>query len=310
MRHSTDFLKDLYRSVPVLLNKCETVLEVELRRLDGSVQIHKCDIPTTEGCNADVLLRTLQARPDLAIYTKNLWLLRCDRGFRLRQFLGWYDVTCPLEWFGNHFFSSQDLRNIPNNIELPWPVKRAALPLEQMAVNERISNVLRKILRLLPNVQYLHRTEYFTDVPWEPLFDVAIGATIAFPGASLPFTRLREVRLCCGIYPWAVLWPLFALPVLKILAIRGGASDPASPSDTLRWEGIKSSLELLEIDTDQPELVKHFLGDYARDPLYLMATACDKLQPFTVIERGYRRRPGATTFRHRIRLVRLVARKA
>jgi hypothetical protein len=43
----------------------------------------------------------------------------------------------------------------------------------------------------------------------------------------------------------------------------------------LHWEGVKSSLELLEIDTDQPELVKYYLENYICDPLYLMTTACD-----------------------------------
>ena len=288
---------------------------MRLRCEHDSVWNYTCDIPTTKGCNADVLLRTLQARPDLAKHTKNLWLLRCDRGFGVRESLGWYG-TSPREWFGNLqlFLPLLDLRTMQNNTELPfsvwWPVKRAALPLEQMAVNERVSNVLRKILRLLPNVQYLDRTEYFTDVPWDACLDVATEASIVFPGGSLPFTRLREVRMCCGTDPWAGLWPLFALPTLKTLAISGGVSDPASSYDTLHWEGIKSSLELLEIDTDQPELVKHYLEDYACDPLYLMATACDKLQPFTIITTGYRRKTGATTFRHTIRLIQLVAKKA
>jgi hypothetical protein len=284
--------QDLYRSVPVLLNKCERVLVVRLRHEDDSLTTHKCDIPTTKGCNADDLLRTLRARPDLAKYTKNLWLLRCDRGFGLRNSLGWYGYGDTHGRFCSPFIPSLDLKNMQDNTELPYRVwgrlKRAALPLEQVEITEQVSNVLRNILRLLPNVLYLDRTEYFTDVPWDASLDVVRRASRkVLPGCQLPFAHLREVRMCCGTNRWSKLWPLFTLPVLRTLSLRGGFNDPARPVEIFNWKGIISSIESIGIEIDEPRQVEYHPEGDESDPLYLMSAACDELQTLSLITIGY-----------------------
>jgi hypothetical protein len=298
VRHSTDTqhrYQDLYRSVPVLLNKLERVLVVRLRHQDGSVTTHRCDIPTTKGSNAGALLRTLRARPDLAAHTKNLWLLRCDRGYALRRNLGWYGLKSNSDWHSRLRLTSAplNLAKMSTNTELPYrawgPIKRAALPLEQQEVMEPISIILRDILRILPNVVYLDRTKYFTDVPWDVPLDLAMRAGMhALPGEHVPFVHLREVRMCCGTTgKWSALWPLFTLPALRTLVLSGGFNDPASPFEIFQWKGIQSSLESIEIEVNEP----YFLYDYPEhdmsDPLYLVSvgnpdvrTACETYTDF------------------------------
>jgi hypothetical protein len=165
------------------------------RSLSSAPRRH--DIPTTADCRADALLRTLKARPSLAKHTKNLLVLRHDRGFELRRSLGWYGYQRSTQWSSRPPLPSLHLANLQTETELPyslWSLFEAEAP-PSAGYLDPSSVVMRDILYHLPNVERLDRTNYFTDVPRDTCLEVAMRITRNIPDSRRNLTHLHEVRM-------------------------------------------------------------------------------------------------------------------
>ncbi|KAF1838089.1 hypothetical protein BDW02DRAFT_51238 [Decorospora gaudefroyi] len=236
----------------------------------------KFDIPTTTGCNAALILRTLQARPDLGKHTRYLRLVQCDLGFNLRRILGWYG-------WQSLALDTQDIltsQHFPPDAALPYrlwtDLTAKAKPITTSM--EPSFDLVCDILRLLPNLLGLNRMLYLKDSPCDPFLEMAISSH-GLPTESHPFAHLQQIQTVC-FSTLSRLWPLFSLPVLRTLRLRYGRNTPTDPSQIASWTDASSSLE--SIDIENLILAGQYGYDDTRDPLRLMSNACDKLQTLSI----------------------------
>jgi hypothetical protein len=233
-------------------------------------------IPTTERCNANAYLRTVQARPDLVAHVKLLDMTRCDYGFQLRRTFGLYGYKEG----SKSVLTLRDLEQaVSTDTALPYQVWKSAetdaLPLNRSMdpASETLGAILHAFVKAgKTKLRALDRTNYRTDSPWDPFLEDTEN-----PNAHQllgHFTHLRSIRIHCRIISLGAVWPLFTLPALRSIHIVGG-SLKLTEYQTQQWKDIRApsvksiTYELAESDWYvQDEL----------NPLYYMSLACTDLE--------------------------------
>jgi hypothetical protein len=268
----------LYQQAMIHFNALGQTLQFKKILEDGSLSPQiAVPIPTTERCNANAYLRTIQARPDLVAHVKLLDLTRYDHGFQLRRTLGIYGYKEG----SKSDFTLRDLeRAVQTDTALPYEVWKSvetdALPLNRSMdpASETLGAILHTFVKAgNTKLRALDRTKYRTDSPWDPFLeeDAENPSTHQLLGH---FTHLRSIRIHCRMMSLGAVWPLFTLPALRSIHIVGG-SLTLTEYQIQRWKEIRaSSVESITYELAES---KWYVPDES-NPLYYMSAACTDLQ--------------------------------
>ena len=214
----------LYCAVPITLNK--SLLEAHVfypptrpLRLTGQ---YTFQVPSKLNSNALAFVGTIASRPRLATYVRYLSLVRNDVGFFQRFSLGMCGRTPDAP--PAYTVAELEVASCPERA-IDMASERVASIIPNLA-SVRVSDahdtdtlIAQRILRMLPQVVHLNRSEYFTDTPLEVLDADLILANYLDHPKEIFAPHLRELTMACVQSKLLNYYHVLALPTLESLGL-------------------------------------------------------------------------------------------